>query len=110
MRKLLIGNSTMMDNKLEKNANYELNPPADNVYFACEIPKGTVNGGQEMICEIKFNPPELDPLLKDISALRGIGQWVESVWELKIQGGWVEAGESDNQVYDVVLRAYVEQI
>jgi len=48
--------------------------------------------------------------LKDIAALKGIGQWVESNWELKISGGYIEPGKVDLQVYQVVLRAYVEQI
>ncbi len=39
-----------------------------------------------------FNHPKADPLLKDIGALKGIGQWIESVWELKLIGGFVEAG------------------
>jgi len=49
-------------------------------------------------------------LLTNISALRGIGQWVENIWELKLAGGFVEAGSPDPIVIDVVLRAYVEQI
>lgn len=57
-----------------------------------------------------FNHPKPDPLLKDIGALKGIGQWVESVWELKLVGGWVDAGVSDTLVAEIVLRAYVEQI
>jgi len=57
-----------------------------------------------------FNPPQTDELLKDITALKGIGQWVESVWELKLIGGYVEPGQPDPVLVDVVLRAYVEQI
>ena len=48
--------------------------------------------------------------MKGISALKGIGQWVESVWELKLTGGYVEPGAPDLQVLEVLLRAYVEQI
>lgn len=55
-----------------------------------------------------FNPPEVDELLKNIGALKGIGQWVESVWELKLIGGFVEPGQPDSISVDVVLRAYVE--
>ena len=57
-----------------------------------------------------FNHPKADPLLKDIGALKGIGQWVESVWELKLIGGFVEPGQSETLAVEVVLRAYVEQI
>jgi hypothetical protein len=48
--------------------------------------------GQEIIVKFTFNHPKVDPLLKDIAALKGIGQWVESVWELKLIGGFVEQG------------------
>ena len=57
-----------------------------------------------------FNHPKADPLLKDIASLKGIGQWVESTWELKLVGGYVEAGQPETYISDVVLRAYVEQI
>ena len=57
-----------------------------------------------------FNHPKADPLLKDIGALKGIGQWVESSWELKLIGGFVDAGQSDVLTAEVLLRAYVEQI
>jgi hypothetical protein len=49
-------------------------------------------------------------MLKDIGALKGIGQWVESIWDLKLQGGFIEAGMPDPLVIEVVLRAYVQQI
>lgn len=110
VRKLLLGNCKLEDSKMEKNANYELTPPGDNQYFSCDIPKGALNSGQELVAEIKFTPPELDPLLSGIDSLRGIGQWVESIWALKLQGGYVEPGLSDVEEIDVVLRAYVEQI
>ena len=38
----------------------------------------------------KFKPPLVDNLLKDIGALKGIGQWIESNWECKLQGGFIE--------------------
>jgi len=62
------------------------------------------------VVTFSFTPPNQDDLLKDITALRGIGQWVESVWELKLIGGYVEPGTPDPIVVDVILRAYVEQI
>lgn len=110
-RSILIGNCRLMDNKMEKPGNYEINAPPDAVkYFECDQPKGTVQGGQEQVIKFKFNPPQVDELLKDIGALKGIGQWVENVWELKLQGGFVEPGQPDPLVVDVMLRAYVEQI
>jgi hypothetical protein len=48
--------------------------------------------GQEIVAKFTFNHPKADPILKDIAALKGIGQWVESVWELKLIGGYVDAG------------------
>jgi hypothetical protein len=49
-------------------------------------------------------------MLKEIGALKGIGQWVESVWDLKLQGGFIESGMADPHVIEIVLRAYVQQI
>ena len=46
--------------------------------------KGQLGAGQEFIIKFTFNHPKPDPLLKDIAALKGIGQWVESTWELKM--------------------------
>ena len=79
-------------------------------YFDIDNPKGTVAAGQEVIVKFTFNPPKQDELLKAIGALKGIGQWVENVWELKLAGGYVEPGQPDSMIIDIVLRAYVEQI
>ena len=49
-------------------------------------------------------------MLKGIAALKGIGQFVESTWELKLMGGFVENGMPDPVFVDIVLNAYVEQI
>jgi hypothetical protein len=70
--------------------------------------KGTLNGGQELILKFTFNHPKSDPILKSIGALKGIGQWVESLWELKLIGGFVELGQPDVNVIEILLRAYVE--
>jgi hypothetical protein len=43
-----------------------------------------VQGGGETIVTFKFKPPNVDVLLKDIGALKGLGQWVESIWDLKL--------------------------
>jgi hypothetical protein len=69
-----------------------------------------VNGGQEVTVKFTFNHPKQDPLLKGITALKGIGQWVESLWELKLIGGYVEPGTPDVNLVEILLRAYVEQI
>jgi len=61
-----------------------------------------------MIVKFTFKPPTTDPLLKDIGALKGIGQWIESMWDLKLQGGFIESGMADPQVVEIVLRAYVQ--
>ena len=81
-------------------------------YFECDMPKGTAAAGQEHHINFSFTPPQTDELLKDIKALKGIGQWVENVWELKLIGGYVEPGLGlpDPAFVDIVLRAYVEQI
>ena len=109
VREVLIGNCKLLDNKMEKAGNYEITPPAgENKYFECDNLKGTLQAGQEQNVKFMFNPPEVDELLKNIGALKGIGQWVESVWELKLIGGFVEPGQPDSISVDVVLRAYVE--
>jgi len=96
VRKILIGSCKMMDSKLEKNGTYELvSLGKEEKFFDCDIPKGNVNSGQEIVVKFTFKPPPVDPLLKEIKALKGIGQWVESKWELKLQGGWAEPGVPD---------------
>lgn len=77
-------------------------------YFECDNLKGTVAGGQEQLITFSFQPPQPDDLIKGIKALKGIGQWVESVWEMKLIGGFVETGQQDPVTCDVILRAYVE--
>lgn len=107
----MIGNCRLEDQKMEKAGNYEITPPANaDKYFDCDVPKGTVQGGQDATITFSFAPPQTDELLKNITALKGIGQWVESVWELKLIGGYTEPGSPDPVIADVVLRAYVEQI
>ena len=110
VRKLLLGSCRMMDNKMEKNGAYEVTPGKEDKFFECDNLKGTLAGNQEVILKFTFKPPPQDALLKGISALKGIGQWVESVWEVKLIGGWVELGQADTMIVEVVLRAYVEQI
>ena len=108
-RSILIGNCRLEDQKMEKAGNYEINPPANaDKYFDCDVPKGTVQGGLDATITFSFSPPQTDELLKSITALKGIGQWVESVWELKLIGGYSEPGSPDPVVADIVLRAYVE--
>jgi hypothetical protein len=69
-----------------------------------------VLSNEDKVVAFTFKPPQIDPLLQDIGALKGIGQWVESVWECKITGGYIEPGTPDLLAIDIVLRAYVEQI
>ena len=74
VREILLGNCRMLDNKMEKAGNYEITAPAgDAKYFECDNLKGTVQGGQEQVVKFTFIPPQTDPLLKNIGALRGIG-------------------------------------
>lgn len=110
VRKVVLANCRLLDIKMEKNGNFEFVQQKDDKYFECDVPRGSVNGGQEQVVKFTFKPPNIDPLLQDIGALKGIGQWVESVWECKITGGFVEVGTPDLFIVDVVLRAYVEQI
>lgn len=110
VRKITVGSCKLLDPKLEKNGAFEFNQPGDDKYFECDNPKGALSGGQETVISFKFKPPEVDPLLKDIKEVRSIGRWVESVWECKITGGYVEPGQPDLMTYKVKLKAYAQQI
>ena len=109
-RKIIIGNCKLDDSKLEKNGNYEVFLDKDCPYFTCDNPKGAVNSGQELIITFGYKKPDRDPLIKDIECLKGVGMWVESTNEIKINGGYIEGNTQDNVSVFVVLRAYVEQI
>ena len=120
VRKIVIGNCKLKNTPMEKNGAYELVAKVSNLnhfntnyqkedkYFECDLPKNPVNSGTEAIITFKFKPPQVDQLLQDIGALKGIGQWVESIWECKITGGFIEVGSADLITIDIVLRAYVE--
>lgn len=118
VRRIVIGNCRLKNTPMEKNGAYELAPKVsfnqhdtlqkEDKYFECDLPKNAVNSGAETVITFKFKPPQVDPLLQDIKALKGIGQWIESIWECKISGGFIEAGQQDLTSIDVVLRAYVE--
>ena len=109
-RKMIIGNCKLDDNKLEKNGNYEVIMDKDCPYFTCDNPKGSVNSGQEITITFGYKKPDRDPLIKDIECLKGVGMWVESTNEIKINGGYIEGNTQDNVSVYVILRAYVEQI
>ena len=109
-RKIIIGNCKLDDNKLEKNGNYEVIMDKDCPYFTCDNPKGSVNSGQELVITFGYKKPDRDPLIKDIECLKGVGMWVESTNEVKINGGYIEGSTQDNISVFVILRAYVEQI
>ena len=109
-RKMIIGNCKLDDNKLEKNGNYEVIMDKDCPYFTCDNPKGSVNSGQELVITFGYKKPDRDPLIKDIECLKGVGMWVESTNEIKINGGYIEGNTQDNVSVYVILRAYVEQI
>jgi len=105
----LIGNCGLLDEKMGKPGNYEITPPPNGEqYFRCDLAKATVAANTDATVTFSFTPPQTDELLKNITALKGIGQWVESVWELKLIGGYCEPGSPDPVIADVVLRAYVE--
>ena len=72
--------------------------------------KGNLAPGAEQKVTFTFNPLPLDPLLNELEVLRGIGQWIEVLVEGKITGGWVPGGMADQQPFEVLLRAYVQQI
>lgn len=110
-RKILIGNCKLNDAKLDKAGTFEINmPKVENNLFVCDMVKGNLAPGSEQKVTFTFNPLPIDPLLSELEVLRGIGQWVEVLIEGKITGGWVPGGVSDQSPFEVLLRAYVQQI
>ena len=109
-RKIVIGNCKLNDPKSEKNGSYEIILNKDDAYFTCDNPKGGVNGGTETVISFNFKKPNPDPITKDIDCLKGVGMWVTSKAELKISGGFIQAGATDAVTIEIFLKAYVEQI
>ncbi len=73
-RSILIGNCRLLDTKMAKAGNFEITPPQTSAkYFECDMPKGTVQGGQEQVVKLLFHPPPTDRPLQDIGPARGTG-------------------------------------
>ena len=47
---------------------------------------------------------------ENIDALQGIGQWIEQKAEIKISGGYFKAGCNDLWSFEIILKAYINQI
>ena len=110
-RKIVFGNCKLNDAKSDKAGAFEINmPKVENNLFVCDVSKGNLAPGAEQKVTFTFNPLPLDPLLNELEVLRGIGQWIEVLVEGKITGGWVPGGMADQQPFEVLLRAYVQQI
>jgi hypothetical protein len=82
----------------------------DDTYFTCDNPKGGINAGSEVVISFGFKKPASDPLTKDIQCLKGVGTWITSKVELKINGGYIQPGAVDAVVVDIYLKAYIEQL
>ena len=109
-RKLTIGNCKLDDPKNEKNGNYEIILDKDCPYFTCDNQKGSINSGQEIVITFGYKKPNSDPLIKDVECLKGVGMWIESKVELKLNGGFIQQNMNDNVSVNIILKAYVEQI
>lgn len=110
-RKIVIGNCKLNDSKSDKAGAFEINmPKVENNLFVCDMVKGNLAPGAEQKVTFTFNPLPADPLLTELEVLRGIGQWIEVLVEGKITGGWVPGGMQDQALFEVLLRAYVQQI
>jgi hypothetical protein len=110
-RKIVFGNCKLNDSKSDKAGAFEINmPKVENNLFVCDVAKGNLAPGAEQKVTFTFNPLPVDPLLNELEVLRGIGQWIEVLVEGKITGGWVPPGMTDQQPFEVLLRAYVQQI
>lgn len=110
-RKIVFGNCKLNDAKSDKAGAFEINmPKVENNLFVCDIAKGNLAPGAEQKVTFTFNPLPLDPLLNELEVLKGIGQWIEVLVEGKITGGWVPSGMADQAPFEILLRAYVQQI
>ena len=109
-QKLIIGNCKLIDSKLEKNINYEVIIPKEDIYFSCDNPKGSVNSGNEVIVAFNFKKPPPDPILGHIEELSNIGMWINTKVEVRITGGYIATNESDLSIIEVELKAYVNQL
>ena len=110
-RKLMIGNCKLNDSKSDKAGAFEINmPKVENNLFVCDMVKGNLAPGAEQKVTFTFNPLPADPLLGELEVLRGIGQWIEVLIEGKISGGWLPVGVPDQSPFEILLRAYVQQI
>ena len=85
-------------------------PKVENNLFVCDMVKGNLAPGAEQKVTFTFNPLPADPLLGELEVLRGIGQWIEVLIEGKVSGGWIPTGISDQSPFEILLRAYVQQI
>ena len=110
-RKIVIGNCKLNDSKSDKAGAFEISmPKVENNLFVCDMVKGNLAPGAEQKVTFTFNPLPADPLLGELEVLRGIGQWIEVLIEGKVSGGWIPTGISDQSPFEILLRAYVQQI
>jgi len=109
-RKITIGNCRLNDPKNEKAGAFEIIIGKDDLYFTADNTKGTINAGSEVNITFTLKRPGRDPLLKDLTCLNDIGMWITTKAELKLVGGFVNAGAIDALSIDILLRAYIEQI
>jgi len=42
--------------------------------------------------------------------LQGIGQWIEQKAEMKLSGGFIKPGTNDLWTFELILKAYINQI
>ncbi|CAK81749.1 unnamed protein product (macronuclear) [Paramecium tetraurelia] len=109
-RKIVIGSCKLLDPKMEKPVNYEVILSKDEKYFVCDNQKGAIQPGNEVVITFTFKPPQPDQFIASIEALKKIGQWKETKIELKISGGFLKAGVQDNISYELILKAFINQI
>jgi len=108
IRRLVLSSAELISLKQDKPGSYDISLTKDD-YFTCDLPKGNLQPKQDQIIKFTYTPPKKDPTLENIKAIQGIGQWVQTKCELKLFGGYL-AGGNDTLIYDILLRAYAEQI
>ena len=62
VRKLVVASCELVNVKQDKPGTYEISLQKDD-YFSCDLPKGNVSPGQEIVIKFTYTPPKKDPNL-----------------------------------------------
>eukprot|EP01017_Pseudomicrothorax_dubius_P009283 TRINITY_DN13124_c0_g1_i2.p1 TRINITY_DN13124_c0_g1~~TRINITY_DN13124_c0_g1_i2.p1 ORF type:complete len:352 (-),score=62.77 TRINITY_DN13124_c0_g1_i2:3-1058(-) len=111
-RRIVIGNCKLNDVKAEKPTAFEITMPREEKgqFFTCDKLKEAVAPGSETVITFTYKPSQPDPFIANIKETKDIGQWIEVKADLRLSGGFVKPGVADAAQFDIILRAYLNQI